>query len=395
MQEERSRAAEWLVANGLPDRGDEAWKYTPLDDILTAVFDPAAPPPSRVSVDEQLVDELAGDFGGPRLVFVNGGLAPGLSRIARLPDGVVMESGEPPVPWCPRFDGFQALNRVASRDTAVVRIGRGRDVDVPIHVAHVAVPGASPSVSHPRTLVEIAAGARVTLVETYSGLAGTHLTKATTTITVGADAHVSHSRVQTEPEAAMHVGHTRIEQASGSDVRCCSVTLGGNIARNAVDVTLAGRDARFDGTGLYLPTGRQRHDTVVTVEHAASGGTSRQLFKGVVDDHARGSFGGRILVRPGTVAADAGQTSRSLLLTRTAQADARPWLEIRADDVRCTHGATIGRLDADALFYLRSRGIDSDEARRMLVEAFVGEILDGIGPSTLRSRLRATTALRP
>jgi Fe-S cluster assembly protein SufD len=395
MQEERSQAKEWLVANGLPSAREEAWKYTPLDDIVAALFDATAPEPARPAIDRDLVDALAGDHGGPRLVFVNGVFAPELSGIALLPDGVVMTNGAAPVPRRSRLDGFQALNRVASLDTAVIRIAPGRDVAEPIHIAHLSVPGASSSVSHPRTLVEISPGARVTLIETYAGPAGRRLTNATTTIAVARDAEVSHYRVQTEPAGSIHVGHTRIEQASGSELRSCSLLLDGDIARNAVDVALTGRDARVEVTGLYVPTGQQRHDTVVTVEHAASGGTSRQLFKGVVDDHARGSFAGRILVQPGTVATDAGQTSRSLLLTRTAQADARPWLEIRADDVKCTHGATIGRLDADALFYLRSRGIDPHDARAMLIEAFIGEIVDAVEPPTLRSRLQATTAPRP
>jgi Fe-S cluster assembly protein SufD len=170
--------------------------------------------------------------------------------------------------------------------------------------------------------------------------------------------------------------------------------FGAEVARNAVDAVLAGDGAHIELDGLYLPAATQRHDHVVTVEHAASACTSRQLFKGVIDDRARGSFSGRIIVQPGTTATDAAQTSRSLVLTPTAEADTRPWLEIFADDVRCTHGATVGRLDAEALFYLRTRGIAPDEARTMLIRGFVAEMTEALQPSTLRSRLDEMVASR-
>jgi Fe-S cluster assembly protein SufD len=169
--------------------------------------------------------------------------------------------------------------------------------------------------------------------------------------------------------------------------------IGGDIARHQTDVRL-GADARVDLDGLYLPSSRQRQDNVVTVDPVASRGTSTQHFKGVIDDHARGSFSGHVIVQGGTVGNDAKQTNRSLLLSPTAEADSRPWLEILADDVRCTHGATVGRLDDDALFYLRSRGISLTESRAMLVAAFVGEILDTIEPASLRTRLASTCARR-
>jgi Fe-S cluster assembly protein SufD len=165
---------------------------------------------------------------------------------------------------------------------------------------------------------------------------------------------------------------------------------GADIARLALDVVLDGREARTTLDGLYVPRHRQRHDHVVTVDHAASACTSRQRFKGIVGGHARGSFGGRIIVRPGTVATDASQSNHNLLLSSTAQADSQPWLEIFADDVRCTHGATVGRLDDDALFYLRSRGVPLAEARAMLIAAFADEVIARIAPESLRERVAAT-----
>jgi Fe-S cluster assembly protein SufD len=405
MREDRTRAHAWLQANGLPTARDEAWKYTPLDDILATAFEPAPTPPHG-HVDVATVDRLAGDHGGFRLVFVNGSFAPELSRPGPSPRGVVLGIGaslraEMPAAMTPvpverpdrsRFDGFQAINHAADHDSAVLLVAHDTDVLEPIHVVHLSVPGETPTASHPRALVEVAAGGRVTVIETYAGLAGRSLTNAATTIVVGPGAGVTHYKIQNEAAGSVHVAHTNIRQATGSQVHSCTVMLGADIARNAVDVVLGGADATLEVDGLYLPTARQRHDNVVTVEHAASSCTSRQLFKGVIDDHARGSFSGRIVVGPDTVATDAGQTSRSLLLQPTAEADSRPWLEIFADDVKCTHGATIGRLDDEAMFYMRSRGIAQSDARAMLIGAFVNEIIEGVRPETLRAYLETATA---
>jgi Fe-S cluster assembly protein SufD len=402
---ERAQAHAWLRANGLPTARDEAWKYTPLDDILATTFDPA-PIPAFQSVDIATVDELVGVFGGPRLVFVNGSFAPELSRSTPATVGVVCGNEESVLTEIPaafdpaltekdqysRFDGFQALNRAARRDTAVVLVAPETHVSEPIHVVHLSVPGVTPIVSHPHTLIQVGSLSRVTIIETYAGQAGRTLTNAATTFDVGPDAGVTHYKLQTEAAGSIHLAHTRINQAARSEVRSCAIMLGADIARNAIDVILGDVDATLHVTGLYLPTVRQRHDNVVTVDHAASAGTSRQVFKGVIDDAARGSFSGRIIVRPHTVATDAGQTSRSLLLQPTAQADTRPWLEIFADDVKCTHGATVGRLDDEAIFYLRTRGIAEQDARTMLIGAFINEVTDDIQPESLRSYVQTATA---
>lgn len=400
----RQRAREWLKTQGLPTAKDEAWKYTPLADILAMSFDPASIPPA-CAIEVATVDALAGDHGGPRLVLVNGCFAAQLSRTEPTPIGVSLGNRTSPLTEVTaatirphadldrsRFDGFQAVNHAADRDTAVLVVAADTDVAEPIHVVHLSAPGDMPLASHPSTLMQVGSRSRVTVIETYAGLGGASLTNAVTAIDVGPGASVTHYKVQSEAAQCVHLAHTNIHQAAGSDVHSSSVMLGADIARNAVDVVLAGNDSTLAVDGLYLPTGKQRHDNVVTIEHAASACTSRQLFKGVIDGHARGSFSGRIIVRPNTVANDAAQTSRSLLLQPTAEADSRPWLEIFADDVACTHGATVGRLDDEAMFYMRSRGIPAPEARAMLIGAFVNEIIEGVQPATLRSNLEAATA---
>jgi Fe-S cluster assembly protein SufD len=396
------RATNWLLTHGLPAPHDEAWRYSPVGEILTrlAATTPAQPKP----ITRAEIDRLAGNHGPTRLVLVNGVCVPALCDIGAptggtwvgplsdLPPGTVSTS----VPVGGGFtDGFQALNRAAAGDPAVVvidpdlRHDAGGRPPAPIHIVHVALPGSEPQISHPRTVIEVGARSHLRLIETFTGLPGSTLTNASTTISLGAGASLDHQRIQTDAAGATHIGHTSVSQAGGSRYEASSIMLGADIARHAIDVTLYEPDAHVALTGLYRPADHQRHDTAVCIDHAASHGTSTQTFMGVVDDHARGSFSGRIIVRPGTVANDAHQVNHNLVLQPTAQADTRPWLEIFADDVRCTHGATVGRLDDDALFYLRSRGVPLDESRAMLIDAFVHEITDAIEPASLRAHLDA------
>jgi Fe-S cluster assembly protein SufD len=378
-------AGRWLAERGLPSPADEWWRYAGLDAVLGGAFVPAARPAALP--DRAEVDRLAGRHDGPRLVFVDGAFAPDLSDVEGLPAGLACTSSAPVTgSTARRYDGFQALNDLAGADGARVHLGEGVALGAPVSVVHVATgaDGAAPA-SHPRTTIELERGARATVVEAYVGTGSSHLANARTSIRLGADAELSRYRVVHEVPDAVHIGHTRVTQEAGSTLRAWSVLAGAAVARDALDVRLAGAGASVDVAGLYLPVGRQRHDLAVTVDHAADGGTSRQRLRGVVDDSARGAFSGRVIVQEGTRGNDASQLDRSLLLTPTAEADSRPWLEIFADDVRCTHGATVGELDADALFYLRSRGIPEPEARRLLVAAFVDELLGDVEVPTLRT----------
>lgn len=372
---------------------EEAWKYTPIDEITsrteravtaTGEFDAAVTP--------SILDALAGSPRGPRLVFVNGFYDAELSEQHGLASGV----------WCGLADpGHQPAALVdldADRsteggDVAVVIADAGARMVEPLHIVHVAAPGdgaaQSGVVAHPRTVIEAGPSSRLIIVETYCGVEGPTVTDTSTRIHLAEGADLEHCRIQVESPAATHVGHTAIEQGAASRLYMTSITIGADIARNEIDVLLAGPDAHTELTGLNMTAGHQRHDTVVSVDHAASHGASNQRFAGVVDDHGRGSFSGEIIVRPGTVATDAHQSNRNLVLDPNAEADTRPWLRILADDVRCTHGATVGRLDDDALFYLRSRGIAEPVARTMLVDAFIRDITDAIPTPTVREHVAA------
>lgn len=380
-------APRWLREHGLPTVRDEAWRSSPLDRILAG--DWQAGPAVSAELDAAGVDALVGAVGAPRLVFVDGVLARGLSDAAALPSGVRYGSGPAPVRPA-RYDAFQAAAEAAHPDAGVLHVAPSpaADAEAVVHVVHLTTGG----VSHARTVVALDPGAHLTLIESHAGTAAGSLTNAATVCSVGAGARLTHHRLVTGPVGAAHVGHTAATVDEGAELRSWSFLAGVDTARTALDVVLRGEGAQVDLAGLDLPVGDQEHDTVVTVEHAASHGTSRQHFRGVVDGRARTSFGGRIVVAHGTVGTDAGQTSRSLLLQPTARADARPWLEIFADDVRCSHGATVGRLDEDALFFLRSRGIPRDTARRMLVEAFASELLDPLDRPALRAFVQASVA---
>lgn len=377
-----------------PAPDNEQWKYVPIKTVR-ANLDRATPAESR-TVTRGIVDELAGDHGGPRLIVVNGRVASavsGPSEVDGLWCGSLADVDPERIEQVKRaiadqpLDEFHALNHAADHDVAVVIVDEGVAIDVPVHVVHVSAAGDGYEVSHPRTVIVAGNASRLDVIETFAGLDGDAFTNASTTIRVGADAALSYCRIETESEGSTHIGRTTVDQFERSAFRSTSVMVGAEIARQALDIRLHGADATSDLAGVYQPTGQQRHDTGVTVDHLASRCVSTQRFTGVIGGHARGSFSGRIVVRPNTFATDASQSNRNLVLTPTAEADTRPWLEIFADDVKCVHGATVGRLDHDALFYLRSRGIPLQQARALLVEAFVSEITDTLIPVSLRDHV--------
>ncbi|MEZ5322261.1 MAG: Fe-S cluster assembly protein SufD [Microthrixaceae bacterium] len=394
---ERGRA--FLHAHGLPDHHHEAWRYTPVADIVAAL-ESARPAPlddsKTSSIDRHTVDELAGEHGGPRVVFVNGSLARELSDSDHDAKGVWLGGSEdlaprrPPGATAPEdepADGFHALNWAAGTDVAAVIVEPDAQLDTPVHIVHLAVSGDGVTAMHPRTVVRLGPRSRATVIESLVGAGGAPVVNSSTRLLVGEDATLQYHRVVDGPDEAVHVGRVGVVQAARSTLDATATITAGSIVRTGIDDRLVGDGARSNLRGLYLPVARRRYDNVVTVDHAASHGTSTQRFKGIVDDHGRGSFSGHVIVRHGTVGNDASQSNPNLVLSPSAQADTRPWLEIFADDVACTHGATVGRLDDDALFYLRSRGIPAATARSMLVAAFATEILDGIEPPSLRERL--------
>jgi Fe-S cluster assembly protein SufD len=405
-RENRLAAIDWLAHHSMPTRSEESWRYIPVGELVD-LLGAAVQSGRTFGLMPGQVDVMAGDHGGPRLVFVNGVFAPEVSFLrddpaftARPLSALERDSTPGPGLETDRLDGFVALNSLAGDDGAVITVTAAHTATSPIHIVHVAGPDLdSCLVTHPSSVVRIQPGATATIIESYVGFTGAALTNAATVIDVHDAASLNYHRVQTESSSASHVGHVRIRAGHDASVACTSFSIGGRVARIAFDISLVGDHARVAVEGLYVPVGNDRHDQVVTAEHIGSHTRSHQRFKGVIADRARGSFSGHVLVQPGTIDTVADQTNHSLLLTATAESDSRPWLEILADDVRCTHGATVGRLDDEALFYLRTRGIPETEARTVLIQGFTGEVLDTVTVETLRdhlsNRVRARHARLP
>ncbi|MGH8354307.1 MAG: Fe-S cluster assembly protein SufD [Pseudomonas sp.] len=406
LQELRRAAFHWVAEQGFPTAKDEAWKYTRVAPILAIPFQPAAAGASR-RLSAASVERLAGDYGGPRLVFVNGYFAAELSSLQRLPQGIQAGSLAAQL----RADGgaalealfarafraqpqaFTALNAALAEDGAFVQIPADTRVEAPIHLVFLSDPGATPLAAHPRALVLVGAGSRATLVESHAGtLAGVYLSNAVTEIVLEAGATLEHYKLQNESTAAFHVALLSVHQARDSRFAAHASALGGLLARQEVRIVLEGPGAQVALNGLYLPRGEQHLDNQTTIEHLAPRCTSRELYKGVIDGRGHGIFDGRIIVRPGAMKTDACQTIKTLLLSEWAQANTQPRLEIFADDVKCAHGAAVGQLDEQAVFYLRSRGIAEAAARAMLTYAFVSEMLALIRLEPLRARVERLVA---
>ena len=403
----RRSAFQWVAEQGFPTAKDDAWKYTRVAPILEVPFEPAEPAMSR-RLSPGGIEALAGDLGGARLVVVNGYFAPELSSLKKLPAGVevislaaaLAEDEELLAPFLSRPyreqpHAFTALSAALAEDGALVRIPANTTIEEPIHVVFVSDTGASPLVSHPRSLVFAGANSRATIVESYVGILGdVYLTNAVTDIVLEEGAVVEHYKLQNEAETAFHIALLDVRQGRGSRFSSHSLALGASTARHEVRVKLEAEGAEVILNGLYMPKNEQHLDNPTTIEHAAPHCTSRELYKGIVDGRGRGSFDGRIIVRPGASKTDASQTNKNLLLSESAQVDTRPRLEIFADDVRCSHGAAVGQLDDNAVFFLRSRGVPHRAARDLLTYAFASEMLGLLRVEALRSRVEKMVACR-
>ena len=401
----RGAAWQWLAEHGFPTAKDEAWKYTRVAPILAVPSDPAAPQRSRRLSAARLA-QLVGDYGGPRLVFVNGHFAAPLSARAGLPAGVrlsnlaALPDAERAVlePLLARAlqvapHAFGALNAALGEDGAVLQIPAHCTLERPIHLVFLVDSDAAPLAVHPRALIQLGAGSRASLVESHvaSG-AGIYLSNALSQILLEAGAQLEHYSLQDASRSAFQLTRLDVRQARDSRFSADLTACGGAIGRHEVRVALEGPGAQVTLDGLYLPGGEQHLDNQTCIEHLAPYCTSRERYKGVIGGHGHGVFDGRIIVHPGALKTDASQTIKNLLLSATAQANAQPRLEIFADEVKCAHGAAVGQLDQQAIFYLRSRGLTEPAARALLTYAFVGEMLEAIRLAPLRSRVERLVA---
>jgi len=283
---------------------------------------------------------------------------------------------------------FVALNTAALEDGAFVHIKRGTVVDEPIHLLFVSTPSAGPTVSHPRTLIIAEENCQATIVESYSGTPDrVYFTNAVTEVAVAENAVLDHYKVQRESLKAYHVATMQLQLARSANFSSHSIALGGSLVRNDANAYLGGEGIECTLNGVYLGNDRQVIDNHTAIDHAMPHCNSHEVYKGILDGHSRGVFNGKIFVRQDAQKTDAKQTNQTLLLSPTAQIDTKPQLEIFADDVKCTHGATIGQLSDEALFYLRARGIPKDQARALLTYAFAGDIVSRIKVDAIRAQL--------
>ncbi|HZZ85098.1 MAG TPA: Fe-S cluster assembly protein SufD [Anaeromyxobacteraceae bacterium] len=389
----RRRAGERFLAQGLPTTRHEEWRYTSLAGLAQLAFEHRPAPASTAPAP--------GGEPGCRLVFVDGAFRPDRSRLAGLPPGLRVTSlaaalaSEPDRLEARLARGgafeehpFGALALALARDGALVEVPSGLKVSEPIELLFLHT-GAEPRAAHYLSLVSAGEGSALTLLERHAGEgAAPTLTNSLLEVVAGPGAEVEHLRLQEEGPAAFHLGLLALRQDAKSRVASRSVSLGGALARAETRALLAGEGAECVLDGLYLGRGRQLLDQVVHLDHQSPRCTSRERFKGILDGESRGVFSGRIRVREGAQQTDADQVSSSLLLSDDAQADARPQLEILADDVKCSHGGAIGQLSEEALFYLRSRGIDRAQARSLLTYAFASELVERIRPAALRAAAR-------
>lgn len=395
-------ALDWVSDQGFPGLQDEDWKYTRVGPILDIPFEQAVSGmPNRLSL--RIIDEIAGNFGGPRLVFVNGYCRFELSSLRALPEGttvtrlasVLTQDDEhlAPLLFPAEHNAFTALNTALAEDGAFIQLPSHTTVDRPIHLVCISDTGTTPLVSNPRSLILAGAGSRMTIVQTYIGLHGReYCTNAVTEVLLEEGAHVEHYTVQNEATTAVHIALLNVRQRQGSTFSSHVVSLGASMARHEVRVGLEAEGAEVSLTGLFMPRATQHHSHSTTIEHAAPHCSSHELYKGVLDGHSRGVFKGRVIVRPHADGTDASQTNQNLLLSAGAEVDTRPQLEIHADDVKCTHGAAVGQLDEEAIFYLCSRGIAYQSARDILTEAFVAEMMQCIQVESLRTHVEQLVA---
>ncbi len=386
---------------GFPTARDEDWRFTNLTPLIQTAFRPAWDRRS-VPAAEALARFAIPGLTGCRLVFVDGRYAPSLSSLAAIPPGVQIGSlADAPagdVREAIRFhlgqyvdahgDPFSALNSAFLEDGALVLVPRGVVVSEPIHLLYVSTAGPEPTITHPRTLVVSGENCQATILEDFVSLGeGVHFSNAVSEVVAGDHSVLAHYFIQRENPRAFHISTLRVQQEGSSSVTTHSVLLGGALTRRNVHPVLAGEGAECLINGLFMPTGRQHMDNYMKVEHTKPHCSSRQFYKGILDGQARGVFHGRIIVHKDAQKTDAKQTNMNLLLSEDAQIDTKPQLEIYADDVKCTHGATIGQIDDDAIFYLRSRGIGEAAARALLLFAFAGESLQRMTVEPIRRHL--------
>ncbi|MBE9212568.1 Fe-S cluster assembly protein SufD [Plectonema cf. radiosum LEGE 06105] len=400
LQELKDNAANWVRHSTLPTKKDEEWRFTDLSALRQLDFNLE----TNNSVSPDFADFTA--ISDTRLVFVNGVFVKELSAIANLPDGVVVSNlsglpnldGELVKQYLAQSEGakevFTALNTAGIKDVAVIWLSRNVVVETPIHLVFITT--GNQIISQPRCLVVAKSGSEVTFVEEFiNGSTGeedkqVYLNNVVTEIWVDENAGVNHTRIENDSVEAFHIGKTAVTQARNSRYTCNAITLGGKLSRHNLEILQTGEQTETTLNGLTIISGNQLSDThsALALNHPYS--NSKQLQKNIIGGKAYGIFNGKIFVPKPAQLTDASQLNRNLLLSPQARVDTKPQLEITADNVKCAHGATVSQLEDDEIFYLQSRGINENNARHLLINAFAAEIINQIPVPSLRQNLTQT-----
>ncbi len=400
VQKIRQAAISRFAELGFPTTRDEEWKYTSVDPIAQVGFRLA-----KYGLDGITTKALApvtlGESASVQLVFVNGRYSRELSSLRSLPEGVKVESLATALktdpawmePHLTRYASYQdhafaALNTAFMEDGAFVYLPKGKVVEKPIHLLFVSILYGESAILHPRNLIIAGSNSQATIIESYIGLENSvYFTNAVTELIAGENAVIDHYKLELESEEAFHIATLQGHLDRSSNFLSYSIALGGALVRNDVNAVLAGEGVECALNGLSLVSGRQHVDNHTRIDHVKPHGSSRELYKSILDGRSTGVFNGKIYVHKLAQKTDARQMNKNLLLSEDAVIDTKPQLEIYADDVKCTHGSTIGQLDQDSLFYLRSRGIDPEAARSLLTYAFANEIISYMKVELIRARL--------
>ncbi|HEV8612228.1 MAG TPA: Fe-S cluster assembly protein SufD [Gemmatimonadales bacterium] len=404
----RREAFERFRSAGFPTAKDEEWRFTPVTPITRAIWRFDGQSDGRTVSASELLPYRFGAADWCTLVFVDGHFNPELSYRPALPTGVTVETlsealeRDPALVErtyarvaTPDLTPFAALNTAFAREGAIIRIAAGVEVPAPIHLLYVATTAATGLAVQLRTVLLVERSARAQLVESYAGLGSSaSFHNVVTEVVVGESAWVEHTRIQRESEAAFHIGLTQIEQARDSHYRSFTLAAGGAIARHDLRARLSGENVETLLYGLYLGRGEQLVDNHTVIFHDRPNCRSWEVYKGILDGKSHAVFNGKVFVQPEAQKTDAKQTNRNLLLSDGAKVDTKPQLEIFADDVKCTHGATVGRIDESAFFYLQSRGIPRAQAQQVLTYAFAAEVVNEVASAPVREALDALVAAR-
>ncbi|MBN3927089.1 Fe-S cluster assembly protein SufD [Nostoc sp. NMS4] len=402
LQELRQCAGNWVRHSTIPTTREEEWRFTDLSSLRKVQFNVETV--NYASLEFDILPEAANS----RLVFVNGVFAPELSAVSDLPPGIVVSNlaglsaveQEGVRQYLAQAEGaqevFTALNTAGITDAAVVWVKKNVVVETPIHLVFIA--GERATISQPRCLVVAESGSQVSLIEEYTNRRGAesaekegvYFTNAVTEVWVSDNAQVNHTRVQEEGAETFHIGKTAIAQARDSRYTCHAITLGAKLSRHNLEILQTGEQTQTTLNGLTIISGKQLSDTHSAIALNYPHSTSKQLHKCIVGDRAHAVFNGKVLVPKPAQLTNATQMNRNLLLSSKARVDTKPQLEITADNVKCAHGATVSQLEDDEIFYLQSRGIDENDARKLLINAFAAEVINQIPVSSLRNILLNT-----